>query len=267
MPANFVATSIATTMTERLRTTHKRRGISIFSGPPGIGKTTAIGAFESEFSGRVAVIKINSTKASIRLVMQHAVDAMRKIGTQSTGYVYQDANQIRKQLQNEIEYWTLGKVGDVEGERFGAFHAPPLTFVFDEAQNLSRGAIEALRYWNDHDRCYAPFPIGLVFVGNNEFSLKSDRLGQSVISAAVADRALFTESFEYADLTNADIRLFLRAHGIEDEAAIFALVKHYSAPRAIRSLRAVLRNIEALKDEADGQAITIDTVRDVLAPA
>ena len=26
--------------------------------------------------------------------------------------------------------------------------------MFDEAQNLSREAIEFLRYWNDADRCY-----------------------------------------------------------------------------------------------------------------
>lgn len=259
--SDIVPTSIARSMGRCLCETHQQRGISIFSGPPGIGKTTAIAAFEAEYPSQVAVIKINRTKASIRLVMQHAVDAVRLIGSRNNGYVYQDANQVRKQLADEIRHWSYNRTHDYS---LSPDPGPRLTFVFDEAQNLSGGAIEALRYWNDEDRCYAPFPIGLIFVGNNEFSLKSDRFGQSVISQAVADRALFTESFEYSDLTNADIGLFLRAHGIEDEAAILALVKHYSAPRAIRSLRAVLRNIKALKDEAAGQPVTLDIVRAVL---
>jgi DNA transposition AAA+ family ATPase len=245
---SFVDTSIHVTSTERMDATHRRRGIMILAGPPGIGKTTAIAALEAKYPNQVAVMKISTAKASIRIVMQHAVDAMRRIGSGDTGYVYADANQVRKQLEREIQIWAYGKYAILEDQLPTGI--PPLTFVFDEAQNLSRGAIEALRYWNDEDRCYAPFPIGLVFVGNNEFALKADRSGQSVISAA-----------------NADIGLFLRARNITDEAAIAALVKHYSAPRAVRSLRSVLRNIEALRDEANGAPITLKTVQAVLAPA
>ena len=60
--------------------------------------------------------------------------------------------------------------------------------------NLLRDALGVLRFWNDKDRCYSPFPIGLVFVGNNEFSLAPDSHGACVISAAVADRALYVEA-------------------------------------------------------------------------
>lgn len=260
----FVPTSIAQNMVARLTRNHKRRGISIFAGPPGIGKTTAIEAFADQHPGQVAVLKVNNPRASDRIVLGHAVEAIRALTGQGQGYVYLDSFQIRRQLHGELHAWAV-RTNTLPGE-IDFSKLPPFTFVFDEAQNFSRAAIEALRYWNDQDRCYGPFPIALAFIGNAEFSLQSGRDGQSVISAAVADRALYVETLEYSDLTNADISLFLQARGISDAAAIAAVVKLYSTPRTPRSLRSVGRIAEELLEEANGAPVTLDLVQSILNP-
>ena len=266
--SDYVPTSIAVRMTARLRATHKRRGISVFSGPPGLGKTTAIEQFAIEFPGSVAVVKIATQGVRELGVMQHALEALRNIrvhqGWPRSG---QGTFEARHDLASEISAWAHNRIDtrirnpDLERE------AGPLSLVFDEAQNLSRNAIECLRYWNDRDRCYGPFPIGLVFVGNNEFALKADKSGTSAISAAVADRSLYIERFEYADLSNADLRLFLSAKGIGDPGALDALMKHFSTPRVPRSLRQVLRVALDVLDEAAGDPVTAAHVWAVIAPA
>lgn len=133
--------------------------------------------------------------------------------------------------------------------------------VFDEAQNLSREAIEALRYWNDPDRCYAPFPVGLVFVGNNEFSLAGSGATVTVISAAVADRALYLQTIEYSDVAGDDLELFIESRCTCEPAALAALLRSFKGPRALRSLRPLGDLIEDLKDEAGDRPIASDDVR------
>ena len=39
-PDRYIATSISKTIVARMTRTHERRRISVFSGPPGIGKST-----------------------------------------------------------------------------------------------------------------------------------------------------------------------------------------------------------------------------------
>lgn len=141
---------------------------------------------------------------------------------------------------------------------------PPFTFIFDEAQYLSREAIEALRFWNDNDRGTTPFPVGLVFVGNNEFSLEEDSYGQSTLSGAVRSRALFIEPLDYADITDQDLVLFAQSRGVTDAAAIAAIVRYYSAPRIKRDLRNVERLLATLKRRANGEAVSGATVQEFL---
>ena len=124
--------------------------------------------------------------------------------------------------------------------------------------------IEVMRFWNDADRCYAPFPLGLVFVGNNEFSLQVDGDGQSPISAAVADRALYVEAFDYADLTDDDLRMFIQGRGVTDPTAQTAILRIYRAPRAVRSFRRVQDLLDDLNAVTDGRPITGHTVREAM---
>ncbi len=141
-----------------------------------------------------------------------------------------------------------------------------MTIVFDEAQNLSREAIEVLRFANDLHGGYSPFPIGMIFVGNNEFILKSDQRGQSVLSAAVADRALYNETYAYSDVTDDDLALFVEARGLTDPCALNLVIRHF-ATRGDRSFRRVADLLDDLSEEAGGESVTAASVRAVLGVA
>jgi len=260
-PETFVPTSVARRLIARMRVTHERRRISIFSGPPGLGKTTAIDAFHSSSLDGVVVVKVANRPAKEVIVLQHILEAFRRMSGDARRAVPSSIWELRKYLRQEIEAWAA------RGSEDGAAAAPHLTFVFDEAQNLSRSAIEVLRYWNDADRCYAPFPVGLIFVGNNEFALQSGGSGESAISAAVADRALYVQTVEYADLTDEDIDMFLKAQGLADGSGRAAIVRYLRTSRAPRSLRRVIDLLEDVADLAGGQPMTSSVVHQALATA
>lgn len=268
--AEIVPTTIAKSMTAMLRDTHQRRSIAIFAGPPGIGKTTAVQAFADEHAGSVVVVKIErSGKQGVvsRMLMQEIILAIWKLRGTSSMHVYLDTYQVKQQLAQVVKDWAQSLVDNrlwsgLDWQKDG----PKLTLIIDEAQNLSRDAIDTLRYWNDRDRCYGIVPIGLAFVGNNEFALDTAK-GKSVISAAVADRARHTETFEYANVEDDDIRLILRAHGITDELATAALIRRYSEtarrPRSIRRLVEV--DIPDIKLIAGERPVTLEIMREALA--
>lgn len=241
-----------------MRVTHERRRISIFSGPPGLGKTTAIDAFQSSSLDGVVVVKVANRPAREVVVLQHILEAFRRMAGDAKRAVPSSIWELRRYLRQEIEAWSI------RGSEEPAA-APQLTFVFDEAQNLSRGAIEVLRYWNDADRCYAPFPIGLIFVGNNEFALQSAASGESAISAAVADRALYVQTLEYVDLTDEDIDMFLKAQGLADASGRAAVIRFLRTSRTPRSLRRVIDLLEDVADLADGQPMTSSVIHHALA--
>jgi hypothetical protein len=264
MTEPFVPTSVARRLIARMRATHERRRISIFSGPPGIGKTTAIDAFRSQFPDAVAVVKIARRNARETLVLQHVLEAVRALSDSPLEHCPSSIRELRNGLFGTLCDWGGTDARAARRGRFGADQFGSLTIIFDEAQNLSREAIESLRFWNDPDRCYSPFPLGLIFVGNNEFSLRVDSSGHSVISAAVADRALYSHAFDYEELTDGDLELFITAYGVTDPGAGTAIVRSFRDRRAHRSLRRVLDMIEELTDAAAGEIITAQTVRGVI---
>lgn len=258
----FVETSIARQLLSRLSLTHEERGISVIAGPWGIGKTTSLKAFAAAHESVCVLVKVDpgSSKrgATPIAVMQLAIEAMRPLRGRSD----------RASLSNA--YWTLrqmlhNSLCDLfEADAHNLGYQPRFTFILDEAQFLSRDAIEMLRFWNDGDRGATPFPVGLAFVGNNEFALHEDVSGQSVISGAVRSRALFIESLEYADVSNADLTLFLRSRGITDADAINAFISYFSGPRVRRDLRNAERFISVFKRRAGDDPVTAEIVRSVL---
>lgn len=261
-PRPFVETTIARHLLNRLRMTHEERAISVFSGPWGIGKTTALDAFAAENEYCCAIVKVEpgarGKGAAPARVIQYVAEALQRLQEQpraivSTGYL-------------ALRQLVYAHMIDMFGEECIKF-APAFTFIFDEAQYLSREAIEMLRYWNDGDRCTTPFPVGLVFVGNNEFSLQEDYSGQSAISGAVRSRALFIEPLDYSDVTDTDLVLFAQSRGIKDAAAIAGIVEHYSAPRAKRDLRNVERLLATLLRRAGEGPVTRAIVQAFLNPA
>lgn len=256
----YVATSVARRLIARMQSTHERRRISVFAGPPGIGKTTAIERFASKNPGAVVVAKVSRRNAREVLVLQHALEAVRRAMGSPFAHAPSSLWDLRNDLFGALCAWAgadpiPARRGEYPTESFG-----PLTLVFDEAQNLSREAIEALRYWNDADRCYAPFPVSLVFVGNNEFSLATGA-GDSVISAAVADRALYVQTLDYDDVADDDLRLFLEANAeIEPDAATL-LLRAFRLPRAPRSFRRLDDLLAELAAFAEGHTISASDVR------
>jgi hypothetical protein len=215
----------------------------------------------------MVVVKVARRNAREVLVLQHALEGLRRLRGAPSLHFPTSIWELRGDIFNTICGWAgadpnAARRGEYETEQF-----PRLTIVFDEAQNLSRDAIESLRYWNDADRCYAPFPLGLIFVGNNEFSLQSDLDGRSVVSAAVADRALYVQTFDYSDVTDDDIGLYLEAGGITDADAVRGLVGYLNAARVSRSFRRIRDLMDEVMDAANGGPVTVASVREALAVA
>lgn len=224
-------------------------------------KTTAINEFAFCRPDQAVVIKVSKTSKTgvgARVVMQETINALRvMLALGDDGYMPTDTYAVRSTLSYLVKLWESHNL-DTTNRR--------LTFIYDEAQTFSRDAIETLRYWNDRDRCFASFPIGLAFVGNEEFALQAGKNQQSVISAAVADRARYTEIFKYADVGDGDLRLILAAHGIEDEMVVAHIVKRYSSGRRTRSIRRLVeQDIPDMRTVAGDGRVTLDIVREALA--
>jgi DNA transposition AAA+ family ATPase len=261
----YVATSLARRLIARMQATHERRRISVFAGPPGLGKTTAIDRFAAANAGAVVVVKVARRNAREVLVLQHALEALRNLMSSEFVHAPSSVWELRNDLFGALCAWAGAEPLPARRSEYPPEGFARLTLVFDEAQNLSREAIEALRYWNDADRCYAPFPLGLVFVGNNEFSL-SGGPRDSVISAAVADRALYVQTLEYEDLTDEDLRWVIEASADIEPAAVTQILRSFRTPRAQRSLRRVADLLDELAACADGPVITLEDVRAAFGP-
>ena len=258
----FVATSIARHLLSRFKVTHEMRGISVFSGPWGMGKTKAINAFARDAACVVATIEPGAKKgASPIALLRHVVEAVQL----KCGYLGQVASftgywPLRNMLHAGLCRLASTEVWDGPGDH------PPFSIIFDEAQYLSRDAIELIRFWNDGDSSTTPFPVGLIFVGNNEFSLEEDTYGQSTISGAVRSRALFIEPLDYSDISDQDLVLFAQSRGVADAGAIAEIVRYYSSPRIKRDLRNVERLLASLKRRANGAAVCSSIVHEFLQP-
>lgn len=242
---------------ERMEICHRSRRPGIFTGPPGMCKTTAIRAFAARYPANVQVITLNRKRTGARDVLRLVLQAVRRLRDWDTdGHIYQETHMIAGQLRHELKQWTYDFGRSDEPER--------LTIIFDEAQYLSREALDELRYWNDQPDDSVPVQLGLIFVGNHELSLKVDDDGRTVISRAVGDRARFIETMDYSAFTEDDLAMFVRSRGVDDPAAVTAIVRSFSAPRSIRSLRRVADCIEDAELMAGGKAITAEIVKAVL---
>lgn len=193
--------------------------------------------------------------------MRQVVEALRELNGKKLG----------TQLSNAT--WTLRQQIYTELETLNSDEFVPFTFIFDEAQYLSREAIEMLRYWNDKDRTTTPFPVGLIFVGNNEFAMAESLGGESVLSGAVRSRLLFEEPLSYAHLDDTDLTLFCQSRDMTDPEAIRAVVAYFSTANGKsrrsppkRDLRQLERLITAFHRRASNKPVTAEIVRSVLNP-
>ncbi|CAN7588797.1 ATP-binding protein [Phenylobacterium sp. LjRoot219] len=257
---DFVATSLARRLFARMQDTHERRRISVFAGPPGVGKTTTIDEFVRRRPGEVVVVKVSRRNAGEILVMQHTLEALSPLTGCSPHPSHMAIWSLRRRLFEATRAWAGGDAALASETSSAIGGDPRRTVIFDEAQNLSREVIEALRYWNDGDRCYAPMPLGLIFVGNNEFSLAGGP-SQCVISAAVADRALYLQTFDYEDIADEDLKLFIDARGGVEGDAVEAILRSLRIQRAPRSFRRLSDLLDDLEREAGARCVSADDVR------
>lgn len=191
--------------------------------------------------------------------MQHAWEALNPHIGRAPQPSHTTTWGLRRILFKSILAWAGGDAAVAPLVR-SADLWPKRTIIFDEAQNLSREAIETLRYWNDGDRCYAPIPLGLVFVGNNEFSLAGSST-ESVISAAVADRALYLQTFDYDDIADRDLERFIDARGGFERDAATTILKSLEAQRTPRSFRRLSDLLDELERGVKGGHVSADDVR------
>lgn len=262
--ARAVETSVVRFIRTRFEVTHEERAICVIAGPWGIGKTTAVNCFANKAPENCAVVKVEQGSqrrgASPIFALQLAVEAIRPLVRRIPRVALSNAYwSLRQMLYNHLEEWRAQRQ-----PHDGIHDAPRFTFVFDEAQYLSRDAIEMLRYWNDVDRTVSPFPIGLIFVGNSEFALEAGAAGDSVLTGAVRSRALFLETLEYEDVNSTDIEAFLESRGAYQQEALAAVISYFNQPRVRKDFRNIARLDEAFRRRSRGAAISSEIVRSII---
>ena len=139
MTEHFVPTSIARRMMARMQATHDRRRISVFSGPPGIGKTTAIDAFRARQPDSVVIAKVSRRHAREVLALQHVLETVRALSGPGSDILSNSVWKLRQDLFQALCQWAgADPIRARSGTEPSADELPRLTIVFDEAQNLSR---------------------------------------------------------------------------------------------------------------------------------
>lgn len=265
----LISTSIHQMLMSRIRRTHQLRGVGVFVGPPGIGKSTALDALQAEDPAEYNVIVTphgGEKGVTPRVALQLAIEGLERMcgAWRTRERIPTDTLELRNRLFAVICAWAGLDPYEVRRDGLSAEHFAPLTFAFDEAQNLSRDALEVLRCLNEARAGFSPLPIGLVLMGNDEFALKAGRGGQSPVSAAFTNRARYYETLTYDHVEDEDLRLFFEARGIVEEAALDVILRHIRAGRRDRSLRRAGFLADEILAEADGRAVTTAIVKSVL---
>lgn len=259
----FVETSVTKLISMRMKITHEECGITVVSGPWGIGKTTSIDHFAAAHADECMIVKIEpvqSKKGAGPLPVLHQVaEAMVNRYAPHT-YVGVSSPQwdVRRHIARILANLPFPKGTTSETRRF--------SFIFDEAQYLNRQAIEMLRYWNDGDRNNFPFPVGLIFVGNNEFALEENIKGESVLSGAVRSRLMFEVPLAYTHVGDHDLVRFAQSRGVNDEGALKDFVEHFSDPRVKRDLRSAEQLLRVFRRRAGDGPVTHEIVQSILHP-
>lgn len=218
-PPLIVATSIWTSLQQRLGTVHESGEMGAFAGPPGIGKTTAIASFAESHPGRVARVLVRREGATQAAVMQAMLSAIRAAAKIDEHAMQCDTRRLEASLDRAIRRWEWSESGR------GYSAKTNLTLIFDEAQNLSPKMIEMLRFWNDGTEDVPA--LGIVFSGNDQFRLDTTSEGPSFLSAAVVSRTgLNRRTWTYDDVSDDDVRRFAESRGVEDPTALDGLVAH-----------------------------------------
>lgn len=267
--SDYVSTSISRAILSRLDRVHRRRKIGIYAGPPGIGKTVTLERFQAENPGRVAIATLlPGPKGGVGAVMAGHL-MLKAIGAVVGGGWGDRAPSGRLDLMSELHHAICGWAEiPVGSQRRGGKvqDVPPLTMVFDEAQYISKDALEFLRHIFDAKTSHTPVKVSMFFIGNAEFSLAPLASGNNVFSDSFGDRCFEPETWSYDHVTDDDLRLVADHLCLIDADGLDFVLSHFSRRRD-RSFRRLTELLDELDEESNGQSISRNHVAAVLGLA
>ena len=257
LPFEPIPTRIHERLLTRFQRTHDKRRASLFVGPAGLGKTTAIHAFRAQHPSSVIVIPVAKRQTTAQQAL-HQLQRSLSVHTGDADFTSAfSAVRLQQKVRTLLERYCKPLSKDSSPLSF-----PLLTVIFDEAQGLTNDALDALRRFNEpFYQCEGPFPIGLILVGNEELSLEVKTDGSTLLNAGMESRLLYSQRLSYADFDRADVDAYLASLGVEDADARDALTDHFTKGRTPADLRKMPDMVDAVRDEAAGAPITRETVR------
>lgn len=262
-PEEYVATSVSTAVLAMSNAAHRRGGIAVISGPPGVGKSKAITELCRALPGESVVVRIGGKENSATLLGQFVAKKLRDIsGLEQNAWVPAGRTDLAKHMFASLCAKANVNIAHARQHLYPREAFGSMTIVVDEAQSLSRNAIEVARFWNDPD--HEPMPFGLVFIGNSEFALDARGGEQSVLSAAVADRTAYEEQFTYDDVLDNDLILYADARGVTDDGARDAMLDFFKPGGRANGIRS-LRKLGQAIDDAIEDAVDDDIGSDLLS--
>jgi hypothetical protein len=242
-----------------LELAHQTRWNCIISGPPGIGKTTAIEKWRFPYGDQTLLITVpepnrgkGHSPAQAMLLILEAIYGKYSCSIPRTS----DSIILRNAAEHAID----------RAFREQGYHRADwrFTIVFDEAQGLSESALNALRHWWDNADQFFPEKVVFVFVGNDEFSMKVNSKGKSIISNALKSRSLHPLTLTRADLSLEEVEAFIRAKGIEEKAVIREFVDYVKGNDDRRDFRTLTQLLDRCRTYTSGGPVTSDIARRAL---
>lgn len=242
----IVPTSVTRRGVDIISRAHAARGILAIRGPAGIGKTTAIQEAKAKYGDGVIVVTPRQVNTPIGYALRLTLDVLR---------VHIGASPIEGQATSELLQHKIAlDLRTWFSSRFAMklFKGTPpyCTIIFDESQNLSARALDALRRWNDRTVSLPRPPIGLVFVGETGPASREDPDWTGVVAGVGDHLSGAVESFGYHDLSDEDIQRVVQANGLKSPEAVSALLDYCRQQPPNRDLRTVLRIVRDAKNEA-----------------
>lgn len=261
----FVST-LASDMEDLMAITHARQRISAFAGPVGIGKSRAVEHFEENRSSEVIVITAKSQPTRTIETLYEIAQAIRRKAGQSPLVTSSGKSSLNAAIREaRQQWWTTSLLAQPCGENNRGVRQ---TLILEEAQNYAPKTISSIRYFNDRDNLGLN-PLGMIFVGNSEFSLMPSGNGSTPLSLAVADRMLYRETYTYAAVTNEDVRRHIEGYGVVPTEVIALMIKNLERllPRLTdgtsqRSYRNIDRLLNILAAAAKDGPMTVEAFRE-----